>query len=82
MPFLGVQTTKATYSIVMWSFVVLLLSFLGFFIFKFNQSNTITKEAKGNLKELELEFEEHRRKALEREQKVMRKLQDELNKKK
>jgi len=82
MPFLGMHTTKGTYSIIMWSVVALLLGLLGFFIFKFNQSNTITKEAQGNLKELELEFEEHRRKALEREQKVMRKLQDELNKKK
>jgi len=31
---------------------------------------------------LELEFEEHRRNALEREQKVRRQLQDEINKQK
>jgi len=82
MPFLGIPMTKNSYTIMTWSIVLLLLSFLSFFIYKFNRSNTITKEAQKNLKELEFEFEDHRRRALEREQKVMRKLQDELNKKK
>jgi len=82
MPFLGMSMTKKSYSAMVWSIVALLLGFLGFFIFKFNESNIITKGAQGSLKELELEFEDHRRRALEREQKVMRKLQDELNRKK
>ncbi len=34
------------------------------------------------LAETEEEFEDHRKRALEREQKVMRRLQDELNKQK
>lgn len=82
MPFIGMSMTKKSYSAMVWSIVAVLLGLLGFFILKFNRSNAITKEAEGNLKELELEFEDHRRRALEREQKVMRKLQDELNKKK
>ncbi len=82
MPFLGINTTKKSFSTIFWVIVALLLSLLGFFIFKFNSSNAITKEAQSNLKDLEVEFEDHRRRALEREQKVMRKLQDELNKKK
>ncbi len=82
MPFLGMNLTKSSYSTIMWSIAGALLVFLAFFIYKFNQSNAITKNAQQNLKELELEFEDHRRRALEREQVVMRKLQDELNKKK
>ncbi len=82
MPFLGINTTKKSFSTIFWVIVALLLSLLGFFIFKYNRSNTITNEAQSNLKDLEIEFEDHRRRALEREQKVMRKLQDELNKKK
>ena len=61
--------------------VVFLTLFILYFI-KFNQSNKITTESKLALKELEEAFNEHRSKALEREQKIMRKLQDELNKQK
>ena len=53
-----------------------------FFIYKFRNSNAVTRAAKKSLEETELEFEEHRRTALEREQKVRRQLQDELNKNK
>ncbi|WP_407267387.1 hypothetical protein R8G64_12630 [Tenacibaculum maritimum] len=40
----------------------------------------MTKEAKNNLAEIEQEFEEHRKKSLEKEQKIRRQLQDEINK--
>ena len=43
---------------------------------------SVTKAAKKSLEDTELEFEEHRRVALEREQKVRRQLQDEINKQK
>ncbi|MDX1316484.1 MAG: tRNA (guanine-N1)-methyltransferase, partial [Xanthomarina gelatinilytica] len=49
---------------------------------KYKNSHVITKEAKKALEEIEVEFEEHRKTALEREQKVRRQLQDELNKQK
>ena len=52
------------------------------FISKFKQSNSITIQTKETLKEVEEEFENHRKTALEREQKVRRQLQDELNKQK
>ena len=42
----------------------------------------VYKHSLYSLKELEEAFNEHRSKALEREQKIMRKLQDELNKQK
>ncbi len=61
---------------------MVLAALLALFIFKFNQSNIITKQVKVRLQETEDEFDAHRKRALEREQKVMRKLQDEINKRK
>jgi hypothetical protein len=50
------------------------------FVFRFRQSNVLTQEAKTKLADLEAEYEEHRRKSLEREQRISRQLQDEINK--
>ena len=82
MALFGMQMSKGGYNMLMWSIVVGLLALLLLFIYKFNNSNAVTKAAKASLAETELEFEEHRRTALEREQKVRRQLQDELNKQK
>ncbi len=78
----GIQTSKASYKILMWSIAAGLLALLLFFIYRFKGSNSATREAKLKLGEVESEFEDHRRNALEREQKVRRQLQDELNKQK
>ncbi|GAA0719236.1 tRNA (guanine-N1)-methyltransferase [Aquimarina litoralis] len=80
MTFLGMSFTKGSYKTMMWTIVGALLALLAFFVFKFKNSNSVTIQAKKALAETEAEFEDHRRRALEREQKVMRKLQDEINK--
>lgn len=80
MSLFGLQMSKTGYNTLLWSIIAGLLAFLFFFIYKYKNSNAITKEAKLRLEETEEEFEEHRRNALEREQKVRRQLQDELNK--
>ena len=80
MALLGMQTSKTNYNVIMWSIIAGLLAFLLLFIYKFKGSNSSTREAKLRLDEVETEFEDHRRNALEREQKVRRQLQDELNK--
>lgn len=82
MSLFGIQMSKTNYNILMWSIIGISLALLMLFIYKYKNSNAITKEAKNNLAEIEEEFEEHRRNALEREQKVRRQLQDELNKQK
>lgn len=82
MSLLGLQMSKTSYNILMWTIIGGLLTLLLVFIFKFKNSNSVTKAAKKALAETEEEFEEHRRSALEREQKVRRQLQDELNKQK
>lgn len=82
MALFGMQMSKTNYNVLMWSIIGGLLALLLFFIYKFKNSNSITREANHNLAEIEEEFDEHRRTALEREQKVRRQLQDEINKQK
>lgn len=78
--FFGMLVKKATYNSIMWSIICGLLIALGFFIFKFKNSNAITRESNGKLAETESEFEAHRSKKLEEIQQIRRKLQDEINK--
>lgn len=82
MALFGMQMSKTGYNVLMWSIIAGLLGLLLLFIYKFKNSNTVTKGAKQALAEIEEEFEEHRKTALEREQKVRRQLQDEINKQK
>ena len=82
MSLFGLQMSKTAYNTLLWSVIAGLFAMLLFFIFKFKNSNSITKSARKALDETEQEFEEHRRTALEREQKVRRQLQDEINKQK
>ena len=79
---LGIQVKKSVFRIIFFSIIGVLLLLLIIFISKFQASNRITKQTKLNLKELDEEFENHRKVALEREQKVRRQLQDEINKQK
>ena len=82
MSLFGIQMSKTGYNMLMWTIIAALLALLILFVYKFKNSNAITKQAKQNLAEIEEEFDEHRRVALEREQKVRRQLQDEINKQK
>ncbi|MFT6795757.1 MAG: septal ring factor EnvC (AmiA/AmiB activator) [Maribacter sp.] len=82
MSLLGASVSKGTYNVILWTIIGALFLLLGLFIYRFRNSNILTQEAKQNLSELELEYEDHRRRALEREQKISRQLQDERNKQK
>lgn len=76
----GFQISKATYNLILWLIIISLALALAFFVFKFSKSNILTKKAKEDLEDVEQEFEVHRKKSLEREQKLRRQLQDEINK--
>lgn len=80
--FLGIQFNQyvftALFSII---FFGSLLSF-AFFAIRFRKANAITQHSKSILSELEEEYQEYKRRAIEREQKVSRQLQDEINKQK
>ncbi len=77
---LGILTQKATYNTIMWSIIVLLVVGLAFIFYKFKNSHKVTKDSQLKLAEAEMELETNRQKSLEREQKLRRKLQDEVNK--
>lgn len=76
---LGILLAKSTYNLLVWCIIGVLALALVFYIYRFNQSHLVTAEAKKTLEELRVEFEQHRKKAMEREQKLNRQLQDELN---
>ena len=78
--FLGAQMNKSAYKGLVWTIIAGLLGALLFFIYRFKNSNSVTVETKNNLEELHSEFEAYKKRALEREQKVRRQLQDVLNK--
>ncbi|SDW96967.1 hypothetical protein [Aequorivita viscosa] len=76
----GVLTSKSTYNAIMWGVIILLFFVGGFLFYRFLNSHKVTKAAQLKMAEIEIELEDHRRKSLEREQKLRRKLQDEINK--
>ncbi len=75
----GARMSKASYNTVLWSIIAGLLIATLFFLFRFKSSHSVTKHAKLTLTDVEKEFESHRKKSLEREQVLRRKLQDEIN---
>lgn len=80
--FLGIPLSKATYNTILWSIIAALTGLLLFFIGKFKRSNAITITANKDKSEIEEEYNDHRQRSIEREQKLRRELQDELNKQK
>ena len=76
----GLQLNKTSYNTLLWGIITILLVSLLFFIFKFKNSNSLTKEAKKALLDVEQDFELYRKKTIEKEQKLRRQLQDEINK--
>ena len=78
--FLGILVSKKFYNLLLWGIVIILLMSLSLFIVKFIRNNRTTKKAKRNVIDLEEEFELFRKKSVQREQKLRRQLQDEINK--
>lgn len=78
--FIGISLQKATYSLIMWGIVLLLAAALATYIYRFNQSHVVTRDTKKAIADLQEEFDQHRKKAMEKEQKLKRQLQDEINK--
>jgi len=78
--FLGIELSKTIASLLLWLVILGLLGGLIFFVFKFKNSNILTNEAQNNLLFTEQEYEQHRKRAIVREQKIRRELLDEINK--
>ncbi|MEN8125456.1 MAG: tRNA (guanine-N1)-methyltransferase [Bacteroidota bacterium] len=80
--FLGIAMSKIGYNMLMWSMIFGLLLLLLFFIYQYKNSKIVTKQAQKDLNEIEEELDTFKRRSIEREQKVRRELQDEINKQK
>ena len=80
--FIGIPMSKTGYNTILWSIIAALTAALILFIGKFKMSNSITVQAKKSKAEIDDEFESYRQRSIEREQKLRRELQDELNKQK
>ena len=78
--FLGMSMAKQYYNSLIWSIIIGLICFLVFFVVLFRRGNVVTAETKKDLLETKQEFENHRKRTLEREEKLSRKYLDELNK--
>ncbi len=76
---LGISLEKSTVSVLFVSIVSVLGLLLAFYIYRFNHSHVETRQARKSYDDIREELETHRKKALEREQKLKRQLQDEIN---
>lgn len=77
---LGMEFKTGLYQTIVWLIILGLVIFLIILMASMRRNSVITKEARNNLNDLQNEFDLHRKKSLEKEQKLMRRLQDELNK--
>jgi hypothetical protein len=77
---LGIQLEKGNYNLFMWSLLFTLALVTTFFVYRFKRANEITKYSKGVLADVEDEYQMFKQNSIEREQKLRRQLQDEINK--
>ncbi|MCG8322344.1 MAG: hypothetical protein MI921_22800 [Cytophagales bacterium] len=76
---LGIGMAKKNYHGLMWSIVFALLVMLGIAIYKFKESNKITVNAEKEFRDVSEEYEMFKKKTLEKERKLKRELQTEIN---
>lgn len=74
--FLGINIQKSLYSTIMWIIVAILGGMLLFFSMQYFKSSGRIRKAQKDLEDLQAEFEQHRKNALERERKLKRELID------
>jgi hypothetical protein len=77
---LGILIQKSTYNLFVFFSLGFLLLIIVLLFVRFKNGYNIIKTTKEKLEETDNEFENFRQRSLEREQKIRRKLQDELNK--
>lgn len=77
---LGNEFDKSNYKTIVWSVIIVLILALLFFAYQLKNNRSVTKLTKQELAKMENEFDAFRKKSLKKEQEIMRKLQDEINK--
>lgn len=79
---LGISSEKSTFLTIIWAIIGILIIVLGIIYYRFKRSFSEIREVNRKLSETEEELEELRKSSLEREQRIRRQLQDEINKNK
>lgn len=79
--FIGINTSKAFYSTVVWTIIGVLAVATFIFLFSYRKAKVDTVEFQKTAEQSQEEFATFRKKAMEKEQLLKRQLQDELNKK-
>ena len=74
----GIQMYKGVYNKIIIGILLALIGTLVFLVILFKRSNVITVQTKKDLNELQEEYENHRKSALKRQEKVVRELYDEI----
>ena len=77
---LGNEFDKSNYKTIVWSVIIVLILAVLFFAYQLKNNRSVTKLTKQELAKMENEFDAFRKKSLKKEQEIMRKLQDEINK--
>lgn len=76
--FLGIQMSKFTYNTLMWFIVGSLTILVLSLFFTFKRNHAVTKQLKQDFTEIQEEYESHRKRAREREEKMARQHLDEI----
>lgn len=77
--FLGLDMNKQTFAILSWAIIFILLIGLGIVFFLYKNSKTVTDEKVKAYQDIDQEFKTHKQNARDRELKIKRELQTELN---
>lgn len=79
MSFLGLDMTKTGYTTFTWSIIFILIISVLILYFRFNSANRVTKNTRKEYAQLQEEFEDHKKRTREKETKLKRDLQTEIN---
>jgi hypothetical protein len=80
LKFIGIPMVKQAYNSLVWIFIGSLSAGLIIFLLLYKRSHAVIRQARADLESTKEEFENHRKRALEREEQVVRKYHAELNK--
>lgn len=80
LSFMGIPMQKAGYNSIVWSVISILVFSLLIFIFMYKRSHRVIISTETDLNEIRAEFEAFRKRALEREEGIVRKYHNELMK--
>lgn len=80
LSWLGMDMKKGAYNSLVWTIIAILAAGITTVFMLYNRSNIITIANRKDLAEVRMEFEAFRKRALEREEGIVRKFHNELNK--